>query len=420
VGSVKAYSLTDFDSIPSAKELVADQVDLNALPTTERVRAEASWTPDMMELFERSREQVEDRSSAMSRMAYSGAEQGWTDEQIAAVLYDLDDRWGKYIARRKETRDNIVLNFINRARAKYGYGFKDIEIDLSKLLRDPSVKTVDGTIDKGSQLIFGFQEFVEADFHIDWMFEGLLAQGGIGLITASPGTGKTQLALQLGAYQALGHDRFLKWDNKVGTRKVLFLSLEMSKPPLNLFMSTIGQSYPDKTTLNRNFQVLPFGKPLPLDTEKGQAFLNTVMDETQPDLLIIDSLQRSISKEMTDELAAKNLMHYLAVMREKYRCAVVMIHHNRKKSAEAKKSDISTLDDVYGSVFFTADVDFILSMNKHGDEGNISLHTVKNRLGRETAPFEILRDEFLHFSSEFENVGMNIPTQKLGGTLDVG
>lgn len=409
------YSLSDFDGVPSAKELVADKVNLAALPTIEKVKAEARWTTSMVELFERDQAyfaefedgKKRDRSAAMARLAYSGAEMGWTDEQIAAVLYDADDRWGKYTARRTETRNNILLNFVNRAREKHGYTQIETSSILKNLMKDPAAPVEAGQ----EPMIWGFKEFVEADIHVDWMLEGLLAKEGIGLIVATPGVGKTQFTIGMAAQLALGYDSFLKWPNLVGSRKVLFLSLEMGKAPLHHFMVTIAGGYQDLNTLDRNLKVFPFGRPVPFDTPQGQAFLDSVLEEVMPDLIVIDSLQRSISKEMTDELAAKNLMHYLAVTRAKYRCAVVMVHHNRKKPNEAAAKKASAdQSDVYGSVFFSADVDFILSLTKLNDS-LLRVDTLKNRLGREEQSFEIARDQYLGFTMNFGNLQKQFGTQ---------
>lgn len=399
---MSTYSLADFDHVPSTKEIVTDRVNLDALPPIDEVKTLARWTSDMSELFNRdgawfAPPDKQDRSAALARLAYSGAEMGWTDEQIATVLYDADDRWQKYTSRRKQTRDNIILNLINRAREKHGY-VQMGEIDLSKF-----TKATDPT-DPNSvaePLIWGFQDFVDADFHIDWMLKGMIAVGGIGLVTGFPGTGKTQLCLQLAAYLALGKDRFLKWDNVSGTKKVLFLSLEMGKSPLNLFMTTIGESYEDKRLLNRNFLVAPFGVPLPLDTEPGQRFLNNLLDEYMPDVIFIDSLQKVISKEMTDELAVKSLFTYLANTREKYKAAMVIVHHNRKKSNEAQKKEIE-LSDVYGSYLIGGEVEFVLSMKKTDTKAIIDIEMLKNRLGVETDKFQVRRDNNLHFITGFE------------------
>jgi hypothetical protein len=419
---MKTYSLSDFDAVPSAKEIVTDKIDLGNLPAVEDVRNLARWTTDAVELFAQPSEYFEqqadgtkqDRSAALMRLAYSGAELGWTDNQIAAVLYDADDRWGKYVNRRD--RDKRLIDFVNRARAKHGYS-GPVDIDLSKFMK----KATEVSPEQAAQpLVYGFNDFIESDFPIDWMLHGLFATGGLGLITAHPGVGKTQFALAMGAHLALGRDNFLKWSNVSGHKKVLFLSLEMSKAPLNLFLRTIAQGYDDLHTLNKNFLVAPFGTPLPLDTPQGQAFLNNLLDEFMPDVVIIDSFQAVISKEMTDELSVKAFFHYLQTVREKYRCGMAVIHHNRKTPNEKGATKAPELSDVYGSTFIAAEVDFVLSLRKPDKENDslLSVDMLKNRLGPVLQPFDMYRDVNLGFGIEFEDLAKRFATKE-GMTLDL-
>jgi len=254
-----------------------------------------------------------------------------------------------------------------------------------------------------SKLIYGYQDFVDAEFKIEWILQGLLAQGGFGLITGYPGTGKTQFSIALGAHMALGDKKFLTWDNVAGNKKVLFLSLEMSAAPLNHFMGTIGKGYADKNTLNRNFLVAPFGTPINLDTPEGQVFFDQIMNDHMPDILIIDSLQKISSKELTDEQAVKNLIHYLSVVRAKYSCAMLMIHHNRKKPNDGQKKGVE-LSDVYGSTYITTDVDFVLSL-KTVDGDLLQVDTLKNRLGATFEAFNITRNpDDLSFTTDLGNI----------------
>lgn len=400
---MRTVSLTEFAALPSQKEGIAKDIELDALPEIEAVVAEADWTDDMLDLFEKPKEEVEDRSSALQRFAYSAAEVGWTDEQIMAALYALDDRWQKYTARRKATRDNIILNLVNRAREKVGYTSVDIEV--SKFLRDPEVPTVDATEPAKTQLVWGADEFVKADFPINWMLDGLLPEEGIGFISGFPGSGKTQFALQLASYLALGYEKFVKWPITNGERKVLFLSLEMGPAPFHHFMETIGRTYAEhRKSWNKNLRVAPIGEPIPLDTKAGQKFLDNLLEAEQPDVLIIDSLQTAMSKEMTDETASKALMQYVMRTRTKYGCAVIIIHHNRKKSAEAKRKDMTELSDMYGSIMFSANADFVLGIDKQTDGGLVSVHSLKIRLGPTPPPIDLLRDENLHFDVEFSGL----------------
>lgn len=404
---MKTLKLSDFGHITSAKVVVSNKVLEETMPTIDEVRTLAKWTPDMLTLFNTTREEaivtdddgtkIFDRSSAMARMAYYGAEQGWTDPQIMAVLVDIDDRWGKYVNRRdRETR--FLIPLIDRARQKHGYSGSLSDLAMSALLQ--AQKPVEG--EEATKMVWGFDDFVNTEFKINWMLEDLFATGGFGLLVAHPGVGKTTLAIQMGAQLALGHDKFLKWNNIGGAKKVLLLSLEMGKPPLNHFLSLIANSYPDKKTLNRNFLVAPFGTPIPLDTEQGQQFLSNLMDEYMPDVLIIDSLQKISSKELTDEQAVKSLIHYLSNVRAKYNTSLLVIHHNRKKPNDAQKKSVE-LSDVYGSTYIATDADFVMNLHATTQE-NVAVTMIKNRLGPTPEPFEIHRDEFLTFGMDFDNL----------------
>jgi KaiC/GvpD/RAD55 family RecA-like ATPase len=419
---MKSYSLDDFARVPSAKEIVTDKVDLGSLPAVSDVQAQARWTAPMLELFGQPKEYFDpapdgakqDRSAALMNLAHSGAELGWEDSQIAAVLYDADERWGKYLHRRD--RDKRLIDFVNRARAKHGYS-GPVQIDLSRFMKEAD--TVDP--EKSNEpLVFGFNDFVEADYPIDWTFEHLLAQGGLGLLTGFPGTGKTQLAISLAAHAALGRDKWLKWENSGGSKKVLFLSLEMGKAPLNLFMKTIATGYSDLRTLNRNLLVAPFGESLPLDIPAGQAFLNNLLDEYMPDIVVIDSLQTVISKEMTDELAVKDFFKYLKIVRQKYKCSMVIVHHNRKKSNNAQQKHDVEQSDIYGSTFIVAEVDFVVSIRKQdpSNDSLLAIDMLKNRLGKTIPPFDVYRDKTLGFSIDFENLMENFGKEHVR-TMDV-
>lgn len=383
----KTYSIEDFDHIPSARRIVKSDLVVGELPPLDEVRSLAHWTAELWEKFNRGPEDFagppkRDRSAAMSELAHIGAELGWSDGQIATVLYDADDRWGKYKSR--HDRDRRVVDFINRARQKHGYNSLH-NLDLTSMLQSKP----DGVLGE-SKLVWGYQDFVDAEFKIEWILDGLLAQAGFGLITGYPGTGKTQLSIALAAHLALGEKKFLKWDNLAGSKKVLFLSLEMSSAPLNLFMGTIGKGYDDKNTLNRNFLVAPMGMPLHLDSPEGQVFFDQLMNDHMPDVVVIDSLQKISSRELTDEQAVKTLIHYLSVVREKYKCSMVVIHHNRKKPNDGQKKGVE-LSDIYGSTYITTDVDFAISL-KVVEGDLLQVDTLKNRLGVTPEPFQITRN----------------------------
>lgn len=400
----RRYSLDDFAHIQTTKHFLSSDIAVDTLPDVAEVEKLANWTTDMAELFAVDADTAKgtefDRSGALMAMAYSGAEQKWTNEQILAVLLHLDDRWGKY-ATRRDRLSRYLIPMIDRARSKVGYDGLDSNFKGLLGLDITKVETVEGDED-----VWGFTDFVNADFPINWMMDGLLAHEGIGLITGYPGTGKTQFTLGMGAHMALGEDAFLKWENVEGKkRKVLFMSLEMSKAPLHHFVSQIAKGYDDPKTLNTNLKLAPLGLPLALDRKEGVAYLANLLETYQPDVVIFDSLQRMVSKELTDEVSVKATFDTLALLRQKYGCAMVIVHHHRKKSNDGQKKNGVELSDVFGSVYITASVDFVLSLRK-SDEGSdvLIVDTLKNRLSRELDPFDIARNEYLGFSSDFEAV----------------
>lgn len=410
---MKSYNLEAFGHITSAKELVSNEIVTGELPSIEQVKKLATWTDDMAELFDREPSWFEqeqdgrkqDRSGALARLAYSGAEQNWSDEQIMAALLDADSRWGKYVGRRN--RNRLLIDLINRARQKHGYR-PVTDIDFGSLLKGSA------SGDDEPKLVYSFSEFLDADFHIDWMLMELFAVGGFGLITGYPGVGKTTLAIQLAAHLACGRKSWLHWPNADGQKKVLFLSLEMGPNPLHLFMSTIAPEYEDdEEAMRRNFHIVPLGNPVGLDTPAGQEFLDNLLTEYMPDVLVVDSLQAALSKELTDEQAVKSFMAYLAKVRTRYNTAILMVHHNRKKSSDQQMTGVE-ISDIYGSQFIAAAVDFVLTLNSLSQDV-VNVTHVKNRLGPTLEAFEIARNKNLTFSLDFEHVRDNFPTRERPG-----
>lgn len=387
-------SLDQFKRLPSTKEVVDHNIKIGDLPKIDEVIAFKEWSPEFWNLFNEDKENITDRSGAMTRLGYFGAEHGFSDEQIYTILLHVDDKWGKY--KNRTDREKRLKDIINYVREKIGYDFEDNSVleNLVKGLKDDKVVT-------DSKVVYGFKEFLSTEFHIDWLLEGLLPLEGFGVIAGAPGVGKTQFGIQLACHLALGED-FLGWKS-TGKRKVLFASLEMGPSPLHHFMELIAKEYEDERTLmtlERNFNIMPIGEGIPFDREEGQRFIDSIMSEYMPDVLFIDSLQKVISKELTDELAMRKFTEYLVKhIRRKYNCAVYVVHHNRKEQGGGNNYSLPTLDDLHGSRFLSADLDFALALSRvPGAKGRLTVHTTKNRLAEERDDFDIIRSKHLKFN----------------------
>ncbi len=397
----RVYEHSDFASIPTPKEAISASVSFDSLPDIESVLAEAKWDRDLLDLFRESAESVKstgrDRSGAIQRLAYEGAEHGWSDEQIMAVIVDADDRWEKYTNRTPAARKKILVDVVNRARAKVGYVTGDELTGLAKALGAP-VKVQDPVLDD-DQVLFSIQELASLKGIEDWIVKDLFTPRGLGLFTGRPGVGKTQLAFQLAADIASSRPEFLDRGLESTGETVLFLSLEMNKYQLPHIAGPVYERYPDLN--QRKLVVYAKGEMLPLDQESGQAYFEALLEKIKPKVVIIDSLSHMASAELTSDTDMKTAFEFLQRVRNDYDFGLIIIHHHRKKANDAQsKKRPNDLSDVYGSFYITAAVDFVLDLEERGDDaeqGTITLSVLKNRYAAVPEPVKVTRNNKLHF-----------------------
>lgn len=371
----------EFSTLRSIEKAMLDKIVITEFPPVQQVLALAEWSLPLLEIFNYTKQEASDaspdkRSGTLQRLAYMLAEHKFTDEQMYSVLEDCDRRWEKYTQRSKAGRDKILRDTIAKARAKVGY-FGD-ELTLAGIM---GVALED--LKQSSQIVYSFGEFMEQEFKVDWMLDGLLQKRGMGLLVGQPGVGKSTLGLQIGFELAIGQDRILCWDNVAGPAKVLMLSCEMGPHSLSHFVHNLGVHYKDFVReLGRNLFLAPLGAPIHLDSPAGQAFLDKLLAEYKPDVLLVDSVQKITSKPITDEIATKSLTEYFQRTREKHDVSIVGIHHERKRSSERSGwASAGDLSDVYGSTFLAADMDFVSALRRTGT--HTTYDEYKNRLGAE-------------------------------------
>ena len=161
------YSLEDFSSVPSSTQAIKTKISSEEIPAIDEVLALAKWDEELYEKVHQSAPSAAnkfDRSGEMAYIAYRGAELGWKDSQIMSVLLDVDKRWKKYVNRRD--REKIILDFVERARQKIGY------TPLSELTFD-GLFSDSGEVEIGqSSTVYGFGDFLETEYHIDWILDG--------------------------------------------------------------------------------------------------------------------------------------------------------------------------------------------------------------------------------------------------------
>lgn len=382
--SKKEYNIAAFSTLRPVKQLVSESIEITDVPDVAWVLAKYPWDEIHHEVFKQQMPPVGERSAALMRLGYFGAESGMEDAEIYSVLLNADDRWGKF--KNRADRHKRFIEIINRARHKYPTG--GVQADAILGLANSTAPV------ENPQYVFGFQEFLDSEINIEWAFENLIDLTGLGILAAAPAVGKTQLSIQMGIAAALGKP-FLQWE---ATRemRIVFFSLEMPHAPLKYFMEQISKQYTgaELALLEKNFKVIPLGEAVGFDTPQGKKFVELILDEYQPDGVIIDSMGKVTNKTLTDENLIKELTQYYNMLRKKYECFLWFIHHNRKASDNNKKP--RDLSDLYGSQYLAADASVVLSLWK--DDKGIELSAVKTRLAAQPPAVMLSRNENLHFT----------------------
>lgn len=396
------FEASVFSGLTNAERRILERIVIDHIPPIAEVMALGKWPKTMYDHFMMTEQEASDaspnkRSGSIQRLAYYGAENGFTDEQLYSILDDADRRWNKYIeSHSKSGRDKILRDSIARARDKIGYLVGN-EVTFAGILGEDTQNPI-----VEPQFVFSYIEFLNADFHTDWLLDGLIANRGLGLFVGQPGVGKTRIAIQIGMELAAGRERIVTWNNTTGPKKVGMLSLEMSAEPLGTFIGAFREHYQDEELqIDRNFHIAPIGSEVPLDTPVGQALVTNFLSEYKKDLLIIDSLQASVSKAMTDEIAMKEVFRFIAEIRKRFNCAIMFVHHERKRDQTRGGFSPGELSDVYGSQIINMSIDYAVSLAQNGDF--VDLSETKNRLSQKQTGIHLINSGIRFVCSDVDS-----------------
>lgn len=359
-----------FSSIPVPPQLVSD-VDTGSIPDALTVIATHKFDKEAFEFFRKTDIPVGSRSAAMMRLGYYCAEMRLSDEEAFSLLFNADERWGKFKGR--SDRKRRLLDIINKARLKF---------PLSPTSVEPKFP------------VFAYKDFLAADIRVEWLIPGLLQRGGFLILVGPPGTGKTQLSLQWAIHIALGRE-FLGYVAEVGPSKVLFFSMEMGHADLKFFVEQmdLGLTDEERNLLQENLIFIPTGHGIILDSEVDQKEVRSLVDQYKPVGVFFDSLGLATTDDLSNEGSVKAIMDWNAHLRAETGCFTWYIHHNRKAQVQNKKPN--KLEDVYGSQYITANATTVVGLWPRADE--LEVNALKVRLAPMFKQFIISRGENISF-----------------------
>lgn len=376
------YGNSLFEPLVPPPQIVTENIVIDDLPSVESVIAKYPWDEEHFKMFTDPHIEEGKRSAALMRMGYFCIEAGMSDTEAYAILYNADQRWGKYKGRNDQKRR--LVDIIDRARQKHPN--PTAGLTFAGLLGQQN-------IEEGRSLTYGFKDFLESDIKVEWAIEGLLEVNGYGMIASMAGVGKTQVSIGLGIDAVLGRD-FLKWKMPKKHKIVLF-SLEMGHVGLKIFLEQIAKSLtPEEIAqLQDNFIVVPIGESIALEKPEGLKFLESILDEVRPTGIIFDSIAK-LSVDELNEKTARLLNDKFSYLRSKYNAFMWFIHHNRKASDGNKKP--TELSDVYGNQYLTTDMSAVIILWPH--PSGVEVIHVKERYAEKKPTFVAARSEYLTYS----------------------
>lgn len=365
--NLTAYDVSIFEELAPAPEQVNVEWEVSALPDPQTVIFRHAFTPDIIQLLNKPKHEIKDRSGSLMNLAYGCAQMGMTDNEIMVMLTLADDKWEKFSRRRD--RMKRLAHIIMVARNKYP---------------EQNDSSADDLI-----MVMGFQSFLATEIEIDWILEGFLMERGMMLLVGPGGIGKTQFTLQALIHIALGKD-WLHY--KAGNpKKVLFLSLEMGHGELKIFLEAMSKALDpeEQALLEQNLLIIPLGEPWPLNTLEGQAKLIEILEEFQPDGLAVDSIGSAVRGNISSDESVQPFLEFNDKIRNRYNMFTWYIHHARKQPREGNHT--LTQDDVYGNqyIFNRSSSTYMLSRAKGG---NIRVKNLKQRLAKEEIDYVIARN----------------------------
>lgn len=363
------YSTDDFSELPGAQRSIMETVEISGeIPPTERVIAKYTWDDQHLDIWENPITEKGSRSESMVRIAYYLAEQGATDQEIYAIIYDLDERLGKF--KNRTDRKRRLAGIVAKVRIKYPYGLS-MKMD----------QTSDDT-----KFVFGLRDLLESDFKIEWLIDKLIPLKTINFISAPPGVGKSRISLQL-ADSAIRGRKFLAWDIPEPVGKIMFLSLEMDGPMLKHFVTSLSEGKEVNDDINDRFMFVPVGNAINFDKPEGYELIERLIKDYEPDMIFIDALGK-MTMENLEEKQAKTINMNLQTLINKYGVTFFIIHHNRKAEKSANKAR-PELSDVYGNQYIMADAATAFSLWKPDNQKNMEFIPLKVRAGMEPEPLPI-------------------------------
>jgi len=176
-------------------------------------------------------------------------------------------------------------------------------------------------------------QLVDGDPEPAWLFEGLWAESGVGLIGGHPKVGKTWLSLQMATSLASGRPCLDVYDVKRPGPVLLYMAEDAASVVKQRLTAICRHRQLDLASLP--IYVITADR-LRLDHPDDQQRLRRTIERLRPRMLVLDPLVRlhTLNENSAGEISA--LLAYFRQLQRALDCAIVLTHHSRKNGSSSR------------------------------------------------------------------------------------
>jgi hypothetical protein len=224
---------------------------------------------------------------------------------------------------------------------------------------------------------------------IKWFWPGWIACGMLSLLGATKGAGKTYLCLDL-SNRVIKNGTFPD-GQPVGIpdAKVLYIDAEFIPQVINERVTTLEM---DKSRFY--VPVVDIRHPIDMSTQRDRDMLVEMMNTIKPNMIVLDSLGNLHSKGENAVEDVRDLMQFLVSVAYEFQCAMILIHHLRKRNPLAFM-DLISLDDFRGSGHIVnmartiMGLSIIQNTSSHNPNGPRRFEVISTNLARYPEPLGV-------------------------------
>lgn len=230
------------------------------------------------------------------------------------------------------------------------------------------------------------ESFLADREEVRWICKPFIAEQAIGFIAGLPESRKSWILIDLAIEAAKGGGL---WLNKFPVKgaKVLLIDQERSKSEVQRRLTAVISAKEMSVTSIQNALFVRCGTTTRIDLQHSYDALRKEIADIRPDLILIDSFATFHTKNESNRAEIQQVMERIKDLRNEFKCAIIMIHHETKQAYQNKKDGAeSSYLDMAGNVAIPAAAEFCMNVVKQDAESSFCHHT-KSTQGSKQASF---------------------------------